>query len=158
MARRFGAAWWSLILPAGWQGQHDEECSTITGPRHSGALQISAYQKERANVTDGDLREFALEQRGSSAPLRRYRFGAFEGFGVTWQSNGTCWREWWLRTGSVMLYVTFNDENRVRLDALRPILDSLSQRAAASPNHTGPGRPRREAPSRARRQASRRSR
>ena len=120
-----------MILPEGWRGQHDEECSTITRVRCKGALQISACRKERSAVTDVDLREFAFEQREGSAQLRRYRFGTFGGFGASSLRNGTYWREWWLRAGSVMLYVTFNDEKRVRLRALKPILDSLAQRVCS---------------------------
>jgi hypothetical protein len=157
MMQRFGRAWWSVILPEGWRGQHDEECSTMTRIRCEGALQISAYRKEHRPVTDADLREFAFEQRGGSAQLRRYRFGAFGGFGASSRRNGTYWREWWLRAGRVMLYVTFSDEKRARLRSLKPVLDSLAQRVA-SPNNAAPGRPQRGAASRIRGRASRRGR
>jgi hypothetical protein len=155
MTQQFGGAWWAVILPEGWRGHHDEECFTMECVRCKGALQISAYRQERSVVTEADLREFARQQRKGSAQLRRCRFGAFGGFGASSRANGTYWREWWLRAGHVMLYVTFNDEKPVRLRALKPVLDSLAQRAP-SPNNATPGRPRRGAASRTRGAASRR--
>ncbi len=102
---RFGGASWSLRLALAWQGQHDEECATITDDAGIGALQISAVLKQNEAVSDDDLREFA---EGLPDPVRAVSFGAFAGFEHAFTENGFSWRRWFLRSESILLFATYN--------------------------------------------------
>ena len=131
MAGSFDAAWWSVQLPSGWNGRVDEQCVTFCGSPNLGALQISSARKESGPVTDQDLREFA-EEHIAENQLKREQYGPFIGFSTEYSKAGFFWRKWWLRSGSLMAFATYNvtqddkgvenvDVERI-LDSLRPIL------------------------------------
>src|SRR5947209_11119624 len=103
MGDRFGREWWSVELPEGWSGEHDETCSTIFDDQGRGALQISAAMKADDEVSDDDLKEFATDDLEAGAELHATSFGPFVGFRAD-ALEDDFWREtWWLRSGRVML-------------------------------------------------------
>lgn len=119
---------WSVSLPRGWNAYRSRECATFQKDPPAGALQVSAATKEGKNVTDNDLREFARERLPSTSRLAPAVCGEFVGFTATHGTDGQSWQEWWLRSGQLMVYVTYNeianDEN-TDLAAVARILDSL---------------------------------
>lgn len=106
MAARFGRDTWSLVVPDGWRAWHDDECATLVGPGEIGALQISAYFKE-SEVVDLDLREFAAEHLEAGAKPRPTEAGDFVGFEICYADDEFVCRQWYLRNGRQMLFVTY---------------------------------------------------
>ena len=104
----FKSSWWSVRLPIGWQATESEECVTLEGKSRLGAVQISAARKDDGQVTDSDLRQFAVEQRGATAPFQEVVLPAFVGLYAERVEHNRFWREWWLRSGGLMVYVTYN--------------------------------------------------
>jgi hypothetical protein len=104
----YRSGWWSVVLPPGWLGYADAACSTFQAQPPVGALQISAARKESEGITDGDLREFAEGRVSTTTPLQYCAFGAFLGVTAQYRKDGLFWQEWWLRSGQLMVYVTYN--------------------------------------------------
>jgi hypothetical protein len=104
---RFGRETWSLLVPDGWRAWHDDECATLVGPGDVGALQISAAFKD-SEVIDADLREFAAEHLKAGAKPRPTEAGDFVGFDIAFSDEECLWRQWYLRNGRQMLFVTYN--------------------------------------------------
>lgn len=104
----FVSAWWSVDLPEGWSGHQEEKCATLSRTSSMGVLQMSAARKQEGPVTDDDLQEFARDQVPSGVRLRRVEFKSFSGFSAAYVKNQLFWREWWLRSGQLMVYVTYN--------------------------------------------------
>lgn len=113
MGTIFESAFWSIELPSGWTVTQEEECTTLQADYLMGKLQLSSARKEKGLVTDEDLREFAQDHIEAGAKLGSAEFGPFSGFYISYSTEDTYWREWWLRSGTVIVYVTY----RVELDA-----------------------------------------
>jgi len=72
-----------------------------------GALQISAAFKG-SEVVDADLREFAADHLEAGATPRSTEAGDFVGFEISFSDGDRFWRQWYLRNGCQMLFVTYN--------------------------------------------------
>ena len=107
MATRFGTQAWDLAVPDGWEASHGEDCAALVGPSELGALQISAALKE-SEVLDDDLRDFASEHLNAGATPLECSAGDFTGFEVRFSDGESFWRQWFLRHGRKMLFVTYN--------------------------------------------------
>ena len=104
----FNSSWWSLQIPSEWTITEDSDCVTLTNKCFPSALQISAARKEKDLVTDEDLKDFAMERFYDVASLQECSFGSFSGFYAERIKNGFFWREWWLRAGFLMIYASYN--------------------------------------------------
>ena len=104
----YESSWWSVVLPPGWTASRENECTTFRATPPLGALQISSARKDLQPVDDNDLKEFAREHSNSAATLCDVKYGSFVGFSAERSQAGLYWKEWWLRSGRLMLYVTYN--------------------------------------------------
>ena len=128
MSRTFDGAWWSVTLPLGWDGRPDKECATFQRNPPLGVLQISSARKDIGPVTAEDLREFAEERVASGVQLLEVSHGPFSGFSAEHSKEGRFWREWWLRSGQLTVYVTYNvaqGNARIEKDEVERIIESL---------------------------------
>ena len=108
------------------------DCVEITQPEGTGALHISAARKQ-SDVADADLREFAEAELPSNTPVEPVSVGDFSGVTaeyVDW-STSAFWKKWWIRVGSLMLYVTYTcsrGDEEIEEDDVQRILSSLATR------------------------------
>ena len=124
----FEGLWWSVELPDRWSGQQDKECVTFCARPPIGALQISAARKEKGIVSDEELNEFADNEVAGSQSLTKVKFGKFAGRRVEYSAAGVSWTKYWLVSGPLLLYVTYNvDEEKKGLERreVEEILGSL---------------------------------
>ena len=128
MTNTYDAPGWRLNLPRGWTAQDSEECTTFLGPRQIGALQVSAYQKDSA-ITDEDLVEFAGDDIANGATSSTAACGDFVGLHLVLEGE-PAWDRWLLRSGSRLLYVTYNRPRDAddEMGDVREILASLRTR------------------------------
>ena len=104
------SAWWSITIPQTWRATKDKECMTIKGDPAAGVLQISAARKPGI-VTDEDLLEF-IETPGDQ--LQEVKHEYFSGFATEYVNNKLFWKQWWLKSGSLIVYVTYNVDETLR--------------------------------------------
>ena len=104
MTKRFGRNTWSIVVPDGWHASHGDECSTLENS--TGALQLSAYFKS-SEVSEADLREFASEHLEAGAIPSAARCGDFIGFEFAYADDECFCRQWHLRHGTQLLFVTY---------------------------------------------------
>jgi hypothetical protein len=131
--RVFLSPWWSASLPSGWRGVEEPTCVTISRQPRLGILQVSAARKPEGVVTDQDLQDFAEEHVATGKTLVRVEYKAFSGFSIDYLKDCLFWREWWLRSGNLMIYATYNvekDKEDIEKNDLDYILSSLSPLAA----------------------------
>ncbi|WP_145062908.1 hypothetical protein [Engelhardtia mirabilis] len=98
-------SWW-LSIPPGWSEVSDPDCATIVSEGELGTLQISAAFAP-GDVTDADLRDFAQEHIDAGAPTADVVAGDFRGFEIAYDDGEAYWRQWYLRAGSQILFVTY---------------------------------------------------
>ena len=114
LEKEFASHWWAIKLPADWQASESDECVTLSGRRFSSAVQITAARKEAELITDEDLKEFADERLNEKTSRSKINITMFTGLYAEHVTNGIFWREWWLRSGHLMVYVTYNIEEEFR--------------------------------------------
>jgi hypothetical protein len=115
--------WWLVQLPPGWKASEDDTCVTLSGQHFSSALQLSAARKDTDVVTDIDLNVFAADRVRDKA-LLHVDTGVFSGFCAEQIEKGRFWREWWLRAGKLMVYVSYNIDAHLQ-ESERSIIDSI---------------------------------
>lgn len=78
-----------------------------------------------------DLRDFAAEHLKAGAKPRATEAGDFLGFEICYGDEERFWRQWYLRNGSQMLFVTYNcglESRGVEDDRVGVALASLAAR------------------------------
>lgn len=124
---QFESEWWTVDLPVNWMASQVNQCTTLRATPPIGVLQISAARNSAGPVQDSDLREFAIERLGPTVRLSRATYKFVLGFAAEHEDQSLFWREWWLRSGQTMLYVTYNvilKHKNSELLALEAILHS----------------------------------
>ncbi len=123
------SAWWVLEIPKHWYARDDAECVTFVPDTNIGALQISAYKKG-GEVTDEDLIEFSGDLSGCTEH-KRLKIYEFSGFTVIYSEGETYWKRWWLRSGEIMIFATYNcdlkEANR-HADEVESIISTLKEK------------------------------
>ena len=114
MNSQYKSVWWKAKVPGDWDTNEDDVCVTFKSQRWSGAIQVSAAIKAAAQVTDADLRELA-DQRIANRQVKIVTTAKFEGIHVEYLDNDNFWREWWLRSGNLMVYITYNVEKQLQV-------------------------------------------
>jgi hypothetical protein len=105
---RYISTWWYLDLPPDWCWQVDDSCVTFARTSEDGILQVSAARKDYGLVSDDELKGFASQRIAPNIPLESVRVGAFLGLTTRYRKDHRMWQEWWLRSGRLVIYVTYN--------------------------------------------------
>jgi hypothetical protein len=133
--KQFGGDYWTIGLPDEWIGERDSEGVTLYDPNGSGSLQLSSL-KEDTPITAADLKELAAEHIDAGAKPENVELGDFNGFTLSYGFKGEYWREWYLKCGTVMLFVTYTcdlDDEGKEDDLVDLVLETL--RAKDEPAH-----------------------
>ena len=113
-------------MPSGWYSKEEEDCVTFSADRGIGALQISSYRRENEIVTDEDLYNFAENELVEAITPERVSCGDFDGITISYDEDETFWRKFWLRSNSLLLYVTYNCDLKSKIVELAYINLMLS--------------------------------
>ncbi|MEY4463627.1 MAG: hypothetical protein RLZZ81_598 [Pseudomonadota bacterium] len=125
----FKAPKWSIQLEEDWELDPNEECYSFFNPEGYGALTISSYIKDTTITSEDiiDLVEFSDEEK---LHLGKVRFGDFEGLTLVYKNEeNTFWRFWrkfWLRNDKLLLFVTYNCDDKDKDYAVEDINKMLS--------------------------------
>lgn len=110
MHSTFFSSLWQISVPLPWRAQEFEECVEIMQPEGIGALHISIAFKQGGTVSDSETRAELKRACPEDADVEATRFGEFVGYGaeyVDW-SEGAFWKKWFVASGRVLLFVTYN--------------------------------------------------
>lgn len=118
---------WALELAPGWTGRSEDDADVLFHPDGAGALRISAARKEDP-VTDEDLQGFAARHPEEGAQMKTVRCGEFRGFRFEIEGDSVLVRQWFLRAGTLALFITYNcslEHAGEDDEALAAMLDTL---------------------------------
>ena len=131
MAKEYKSSWWAVMLPSDWSAEEEEDCVTLSAERGVGAMQISAYRRDGEPVTNEDLNDLAGDELTDGPIPQNVSCGDFRGIAVSNFSDERFWRKFWLRSGSLLLYVTYNcaaEDRAAEVEAVNQMLSSLKSR------------------------------
>ena len=125
--------WWTLALPPEWWADAEED-SILVGDRDDvGCIEISTLHKEKGEFSAADVQEIATASAESAVPWHSAVLGDFEGLSCSYTDEGSAIREWYVASGSLLLFITYScdEENRGMDDAaVDALLDTLLLTAA----------------------------
>lgn len=96
---------WSIDSPDDWEVDQDEFSTSFFSPEGGGILQIHASAREHGMFGEEELRSAAASRIDEGMQLTAAVAGDFSGLTTSFARERNQWREWWLRSGRVMLYI-----------------------------------------------------
>jgi len=98
--------YWQIKIPDDWQVESDPDCEILYQQDGPGELHISAVHMDQ-DVDDQTLQDMAGDHIQSGADAEDVDLGQFDGLFLDYESKGEYWREWYLRRGPLLLYVSY---------------------------------------------------
>ena len=126
--------WWTLALPPEWDAEQDDDVVVIEDEDGVSCLEISTLVREEGQVSDAELAEFSRELRELGHAPCAVRLGACSGHLFEYDDAEAHWREWFLRAGTLFLYIAYHCQHEHRgMDdaAVEEILESLEPRRSS---------------------------
>lgn len=108
----YESACWSIQIPQEWEIEQDEECVTFISVSRLSAFQVSAATKIGEEVGDKDLPEFAADQCVIQVQVKNIKTVFCTGLYREYIESSTYWREWYLRAGNLMIFITYNIDEK----------------------------------------------
>jgi hypothetical protein len=105
--KKYQSTYWQIDLPENWEIEEMDDAVSLFNPDSSGTLLISTV-KEDENISDDYLEELLAEHIDAGADLHDIECGQFDGLTCCYEADEGYWCEWYLRHGSIMLFVTYD--------------------------------------------------
>ncbi len=97
---------WCCDLPDEWQAEQSDDSVLIVDDDEVSSIEITTLKKEAGDISDDDLKQFADEPLSAGIPAESVAIGSLQGMLFNFEDEEGVWREWYLASGSVMLYIT----------------------------------------------------
>ena len=120
--------WWTLALPPEWWAESEEDSILIGDQDGVGCIEISTLHKEHGHFDEAEVGGIARDESGSELEWRAANLGEFRGVTGRLEEEGVALREWYVASGSMLLFITYSCEleNRGMDDAaVDELLDTL---------------------------------
>lgn len=124
--------WWMIDLPDEWEAEQDDETIVIGDEEGVGALEITTLERSEDSVEPTDINELASALVPEDVVGVPFTLNEFSGLYFEYEDEGDAVREWLLRSGPLLLLVSYSCDldNRGFDDALvDEVLDTLQARA-----------------------------
>jgi len=122
---------WQITLPDEWRVEEDDDeddVLTLFHPDGVGELQISAVKYDAPPEAE-ILLELAAEHIEAGAQPEEVTLGEFDGIMLDYKLDGEYGCEWYLLSGSLLLFVTYvcdSADDEQEYDVVELILESLT--------------------------------
>ena len=126
--KTFQSLLWRISVPLPWKAQDCEHCVEFTQPEGAGALHISGARKKDGDVLDEETRAQLQQNCPADIDVEPVRFGDFIGYGgeyVDW-NDGDFWKKWFVRSGRVLLFITYYCKRGDEESEMAQVLQILS--------------------------------
>ncbi len=120
--------WWTLALPPEWWADSEEDSILIGDQDGVGCIEISTLHKERGDFDEAEVGGIARDESGAGLEWKAANLGEFRGVTGRFEEEGVALREWYVASGSMLLFITYSCEleNRGMDDAaVDELLDTL---------------------------------
>lgn len=105
--KRLDHEFWRISLPDDWISEEEEGCISIYHAKGVGMLEISAVEQPDEIIPD-DLLALASEHLEQGARPETMTLGDFDGIELSYVEEDIFWREWYLKSGKSLLFITYN--------------------------------------------------
>ena len=100
--------WWIMDLPSEWNAEQDEETIVISDEDGVGEIVITTMEKQNGCVEDLELREYTSDLDKSYGDAKQTELGILKGYFYSYQEESDAVREWYLRSGSLLVLITYS--------------------------------------------------
>jgi hypothetical protein len=122
-----GGTWWELKLRDGWEAHDDPECLTITRS-DAGAFQLSSAIKKSGVILPSELEDLCERDTPLGIKPIPFNTAVFHGLTASYVDEGSLWEKFWLASGNLHIYATYNGLPSVlnsELPDVKAMLESL---------------------------------
>ena len=126
--------WWTAALPPEWWAESEDQTILIGDRDDVGCIEVSTLHKESGEFDAQEVSRIAKAESGADAHWQLITLGDFGGVTTSFVEEESAVREWYVASGSVLLYITYScDEDNGGLDdaAVDELLDTLLLQAAS---------------------------
>jgi len=120
--------WWRIGIPPEWWAEREDD-SILIGDRDAlGCIEITTLHRENGAFSIDEVERVARDNGEPDWTWLPATNGHFEGCCTTYREAGSAVREWYLASGSALLFITYScDEENSGLDdaAVEEILRTL---------------------------------
>jgi len=111
--------WWTIGVPPEWWAEHEDDVVVIGDRDDVGCIEISTLHKEVGDFEPAELEQIARDNGESAWQWQSAKLGEFSGCGTSYTEEDTGVREWYVASGSALLFITYScdGENRGLDDA-----------------------------------------
>ena len=98
---------WCMMLPEEWHAENDDDVIRIVDQDDIGEIEITTLHKQSGRVNASDVAAMASEESPEITEWHQAGGGGFEGVTGAYREDGASIREWYLRSESLLLYITY---------------------------------------------------
>lgn len=120
--------WWTMVVPPEWWAEAEDDSILVGDQDNVGCIEISTLHKEAGEFDQESIVDIARAEADQSLDWSAVKLGDFSGVGARFSSEGAAIREWYLFSGSLLLFVTYScDQDNAGMDdaAVDELLDTL---------------------------------
>ena len=96
-----------MMLPEEGHAENDDDVIRIVDQDDVGEIEITTLRKQSGRVNASDVASMASEGSPEITEWHEARAGGFKGVTGTYREDGASVREWYLGSGSLLLYITY---------------------------------------------------
>jgi len=98
---------WCMMLPEEWHAENDDDFIRIVDQDYVGEIEITTLHKQSGRVNAYDAAAMASKESPEITEWHQACAGGFEGVTGVYREDGMLVREWYLGSGSLLLYITY---------------------------------------------------
>ncbi len=120
--------WWTIAVPSEWWADQEDETILIGDRDDVGCIEITTLCKEKGKFDEAEVRDIANSDRQIPVNWELIGLNELEGLYGAYQEEESSIREWYLSTGSLLLFISYSCEleNEAMDDAaVNEILDTI---------------------------------
>ena len=96
-----------MMLPEEWHAENNDDVIRIVDQDDVGEIEVTTLHKQSGRVNGSDVASMASEGSPEITEWHQARVGGFEGVTGVCREEGESVREWYLGSGSLLLYITY---------------------------------------------------
>lgn len=100
--------WWTMALPPEWWAESEEEAVLVGDRDGVGCIEISTLHRDGGEFTAAEVRSIADSESDAGTAWTPCDAGDYRGVTASLVEEGTAIIEWYVASGSQLLYITYS--------------------------------------------------
>lgn len=120
--------WWTMVVPPEWWAEAEDDSILVGDQDDVGCIEISTLHKDAGEFDQDSVLDIARAEAEQPLDWKEVTLGDFSGVCAHFSAEGAAIREWYVFSGSLLLFVTYScEQENAGMDdaAVDELLDTL---------------------------------